>query len=71
LEQQTHADVIRFTFACATGRLTCCGSCGLFFFIVWVLGLGFHFGGALIHLFLAVGLVLLAIELLNRRRSTV
>ena len=26
---------------------------------VGVLGLGFHFGGALIHLFLIVGLVLL------------
>ena len=40
-------------------------------FIVWVLGLGFHFGGALIHLFLVVALVFLAIDLLNRRRSTV
>ena len=40
-------------------------------FIVWVMGLGFHFGGALIHLFLVVALVFLAIDLLNRRRSTV
>ena len=40
-------------------------------FIVWVMGLGFHFGGALIHLFLVVALVFLAIDLLNRRRITV
>ncbi|MFY9674285.1 MAG: lmo0937 family membrane protein [Terriglobales bacterium] len=40
-------------------------------FIVWLMGLGFHFGGALIHLFLVVALVFLAIDLLNRRRITV
>jgi hypothetical protein len=40
-------------------------------FIVKVLGLGFHFGGALIHLFLVVALVFLAIDPLDRRLSTV
>jgi hypothetical protein len=40
-------------------------------FIVWILGLGFHFGGAVIHLFLVVALAFLAIDLLNRRQRTV
>jgi hypothetical protein len=52
------------------GRVTCFGSCGLFF-ILWLLGFGFHLGGVLIHLFLVVALVFLAVDLLSRRRSTV
>jgi hypothetical protein len=40
-------------------------------FISWFLGFGLHLGGALIHLFLVVALVFLAVDLLSRRRSTV
>jgi hypothetical protein len=39
--------------------------------ILWLLGFGFHLGGVLIHLFLVVALVFLAVDLLSRRRSTV
>ncbi len=69
-ENSSHADVIRFTFACANGRLTCFGSCGLLFLFCG-LGLGFDLGGVLIHLFLVVALVVMAIDLLSRGRSTV
>ncbi len=55
--------MIRFTFACANGRLTCFGSFGLFFMFLRLLGFGFHLGGVLIHLFLVVALVVLAIDL--------
>ena len=40
-------------------------------FILWLLGLGFNLGGVLIHLFLVVALVVMAIDLLSRGRSTV
>jgi hypothetical protein len=39
--------------------------------ILWLLGFGLHFGGALIHLLLVVALVVLVINLLSGRRSTV
>jgi hypothetical protein len=39
--------------------------------ILWLLGFGLHFGGALIHLLLVVALVLLVINLLSGRRSAV
>jgi len=39
--------------------------------ILWLLGFGLHFGGALIHLLLAVALVVLVINLLSGRRSAV
>jgi hypothetical protein len=39
--------------------------------IMWLLGLGFHVGGSLIHLLLLVGVVILVINLLSRRRGAV
>ena len=39
--------------------------------ILWLLGFGLHFGGALIHLLLVVALVVLVINLLSGRRSAV
>ena len=39
--------------------------------IMWLLGLGFHVGGSLIHLLLAVGVVILVINLLSGRRGAV
>jgi len=37
-------------------------------FIVWLLGLGFRFGGSLIHLILVIAVVLLLYNLLTGRR---
>ncbi len=39
--------------------------------ILWLLGFSLHVGGALIHLLLVVGLVVLVINLLSGRRSAV
>lgn len=39
--------------------------------ILWLLGFSMHVGGALIHLLLVVGLVILVINLLSGRRSAV
>jgi len=39
--------------------------------ILWILGFSLHVGGSLIHLLLVVGLVVLIINLLTGRRSTV
>ena len=39
--------------------------------ILWLLGFSLHVGGALIHLLLVVGLVVLVINLLGGRRSAV
>ena len=39
--------------------------------VLWLLGFSLHIGGALIHLLLVVGLVVLVINLLSGRRSTV
>jgi hypothetical protein len=40
------------------------------FLILWLLGFSMHIGGGLIHLLLVVALVVLIINLLNRRRGT-
>jgi hypothetical protein len=37
--------------------------------IMWLLGFSLHIGGALIHLLLVVGLVVLVINLLSGRRT--
>ena len=37
--------------------------------ILWLLGFSMHIGGGLIHLLLVVGLVVLVINLLGRRRA--
>jgi hypothetical protein len=39
--------------------------------VMWLLGLGFHVGGSLIHLLLVVGVVILVINLLSGRRGAV
>ena len=39
--------------------------------ILWLLGFSLHVGGALIHLLLVVGLVVLVINLVSGRRSAV
>jgi hypothetical protein len=39
--------------------------------LMWLLGLGFHVGGSLIHLLLVVGAVILVINLLSGRRGAV
>ena len=39
--------------------------------ILWLLGFSLHIGGGLIHLLLVVGLVVLVINLLSGRRTTV
>lgn len=39
--------------------------------ILWLLGFSLHVGGALIHLLLVVGLVVLVINLLSGRRSAI
>jgi uncharacterized protein DUF5670 len=39
--------------------------------LMWLLGLGFHVGGSLIHLLLVVGVVILVINLLSGRRGAV
>jgi hypothetical protein len=40
-------------------------------FILWLLGFSMHIGGGLIHLLLVVGLVMLVINLVSGRRTTV
>jgi len=37
--------------------------------IMWLLGFSLHIGGALIHLLLVVGLVILVINLVSGRRT--
>ena len=37
--------------------------------ILWLLGFSMHVGGALIHLLLVIGLVILVINLLSGRRT--
>jgi len=61
---------IRFSLLTSTGRLTCFGLFSLFclFCGCWF---QLHIGGALIHLLLVVGLVVLVINLLSGRRSAV
>jgi hypothetical protein len=39
--------------------------------VLWLLGFSLHIGGALIHLLLVIGLVVLVINLLGGRRSAV
>jgi hypothetical protein len=39
--------------------------------ILWLLGFSLHIGGALIHLLLVVGLVVLVINLLSGRRTAI
>ncbi len=39
--------------------------------IMWLLGFSLHVGGSLIHLLLVVGLVVVVINLLSGRRSSV
>jgi len=39
--------------------------------VLWLLGFSLHIGGALIHLLLVVGLVVLVINLLSGRRSAI
>jgi hypothetical protein len=39
--------------------------------VLWLLGFSLHIGGALIHLLLIVGLVVLVMNLLSGRRSAV
>ena len=39
--------------------------------ILWLLGFSLHVGGGLIHLLLVVGLVVLIINLVSGRRSSV
>jgi hypothetical protein len=39
--------------------------------ILWLLGFSMHIGGGLIHLLLVVGLVVLVINLVSGRRSSV
>ncbi len=39
--------------------------------VLWLLGFSLHVGGALIHLLLVVGLVVLVINLLSGSRSAV
>jgi hypothetical protein len=39
--------------------------------VLWLLGFSLHLGGALVHLLLVVGLVVLVINLLSGRRSAV
>jgi Family of unknown function (DUF5670) len=39
--------------------------------VLWLLGFTLHLGGALVHLLLVVGLVVLVINLLSGRRSAV
>jgi hypothetical protein len=38
--------------------------------ILWLLGFSLHVGGGLIHILLVVGLVVLVINLVSGRRST-
>jgi hypothetical protein len=44
---------------------------GVVLFILWLLGFSMHIGGGLIHLLLVVGLVMLVINLVSGRRTTV
>jgi hypothetical protein len=39
--------------------------------ILWLLGFGLHIAGSLIHLLLVVAFVVLIVDLLSGRRSTV
>lgn len=39
--------------------------------VLWLLGFSLHIGGALIHLLLVVGLVVLVINLVSGRRSSI
>jgi hypothetical protein len=39
--------------------------------ILWLLGFSLHIGGGLIHLLLVVGLVVLVINLIGGRRSSI
>lgn len=39
--------------------------------VLWLLGVGFHIAGSLIHLLLLVALVVFIIDLLGGRRSAV
>ena len=39
--------------------------------ILWLLGFSLHIGGALIHILLVVGLIVLVINLLSGRRTAV
>ena len=39
--------------------------------VLWLLGFSFHIGGALIHLLLVVGLIILVINLITGRRSSI
>jgi len=39
--------------------------------LLWLLGFGFHVAGALIHLLLVIGLIVLVVQLVSGRRAAV
>jgi hypothetical protein len=57
----------RFRLACANWRFLMLWTVVVVLLILWLLGFSLHIGGALIHLLLVVGLVVLVINLLRGR----
>jgi len=55
----------------ATRRLNMLWTIFVVLLVLWLLGFSLHIGGALIHLLLVVGLVVLVINLLGGRRTAV
>ena len=53
----------------STGALIMLWTIFVVLLILWLLGFTMHVGGALIHLLLVVGLVVLVINLLSGRRT--
>jgi hypothetical protein len=66
--------VIIYSFGCSGNehrRFNMLWTIFVVLLILWLLGFSLHIGGALIHLLLVVGLVVLVINLLSGRRSAV
>jgi Family of unknown function (DUF5670) len=62
---------IKFSLLRSAGRLNMLWTIFVVLLVLWLLGFSLHIGGALIHLLLVVGLVVLVINLLSGRRTAV
>jgi hypothetical protein len=68
-ENRLHIHAIRFTCPRAKAKLLMLWTIFVALLILWLLGLGLHFGGVLINLLLVVALAVLVIKLSGPRAT--
>jgi hypothetical protein len=68
-ENWFHIDAIRFTCPRAKAEVAMLWTIFVVLLVLWLLGLGLHFGGILINLLLVVALAVLVIQLSGPRAT--